>query len=734
LRARALPYLRTEILLTLLAFPLVAAGCGPRQVWGMPEEALRADLASAHYASLSSVDFATQNPADALSLSGEAPFYLSFVFDALAHPAQSLSMLELAASRSPSPWKEEAGVGLAERYNELKSWDRAAATARQLLGATLTPGLEERARRALVEALYWSKEDAAVLDESMRLAAPDAEVRLFRAVSSLRLGLPAAHGLVMGLFLDERASSLHGRFATFLAGEPQYQPLFSTAEQSIIEGRNQLAQGAWTKALPLLEGALGGADPSSYAHGALLMDMGNAYVSGGKVAAGGAFMEALAAKLAGQPRFDALEQAGRLFRRARNYPRAMRSLQVLTAEAPTADQRDRGRWSILDILFSEAPPDLADRVHAESLTWSDASYFSDLLEDRISDDVSKRRWPALLALRAALAEKGPDLIVAELDYVLARAWQEGRAQSLSLDMTARALFTDAVRRDPGGYYGILASSMLGEIPDRTIAATDTGEGQAPGTMDPLIQGFLAFGLHDEAYARLRAQRPDMDNAQLLDAARRFAAAGDLRGSMYFTGALARKRKLTLAELGLYYPRGYGTLLVQLAVGAGIPDHVLFGLVREESFFDAGVVSSAGAVGLSQLMPATAAPVARALKIADPDLKDPSTNLAIGVRHLQELLKNVDTTTKALLAYNAGLSRVRQWERAAPGLPADLFIESVPIAETRGYVRKILVSSVMYAFLYHDADPREAALSFFGIRQGALEPANGVSHPGTAPSR
>jgi soluble lytic murein transglycosylase len=204
--------------------------------------------------------------------------------------------------------------------------------------------------------------------------------------------------------------------------------------------------------------------------------------------------------------------------------------------------------------------------------------------------------------------------------------------------------------------------------------------------------------------------------------------------MYFIGALARSRRLTEAELDLYYPRGYAALVEPLAASAGIPLHVLYGLVREESYFDADVVSSAGAVGLSQLMPATAGGVARSLRIAEPDLRDPTTNLILGVRHLQDLMRSVDNPTRALLAYNAGLSRLRQWERAAGGLPADLFVESVPIAETRGYVRKILVSAVMYAFLYRDADPRETALSFFGIRQGPLGQEQDGAPRGAVPSR
>jgi soluble lytic murein transglycosylase len=263
--------------------------------------------------------------------------------------------------------------------------------------------------------------------------------------------------------------------------------------------------------------------------------------------------------------------------------------------------------------------------------------------------------------------------------------------------------------------------MLGQVPDRAVAGSAPADGPVGAPLDPFIMGFLSYGLGGESYQRLWDVREGLTDPQVLDAARRFAAAGDLRDSLNLVGALARRRKLDTAELELLYPRGYRALLEPLAASSGIPDHVLYGLVREESYFDAAIVSRAGAVGLSQLMPATALPLAQRLKIADPDLRDPVTNLTIGVRHFQDLRRNVDNPVKALLAYNAGLSRLRQWERTASGLPPDLLVESVPIAETRQYVRKILVSSVMYAFLYHDADPREAALSFFGIKQGPLGP-------------
>jgi soluble lytic murein transglycosylase len=392
--------------------------------------------------------------------------------------------------------------------------------------------------------------------------------------------------------------------------------------------------------------------------------------------------------------------------------------------ADTPAQRDRARWFIADILFETAPTDLAAQIAAESALWSDRSYFIELLQDRVADLVTARAWKTLAGLWLALRTTGPDVVCAQLSYLLAREWQEDAIRRLpgSPPVTARELFQDAENRDHAGYFGILSASMLGEMPDRTIPSS--AQAEASADLDPLSVGFISFGLSGQAYARLWPTRDALTHAQLMSAARRFADAGDFRSSLYFVGALGRKRRLSAPELQMYYPRAFSNLIEALAQGAEIPDHLLYGLVREESYFDARVVSSVGAVGLSQLMPATAADVARSLKIIDPDLRDPLTNLTIGVRHFKDMLSRTKSPTKAMLAYNGGLSRLRQWEKAAPGLPADLFVETVPIAETRDYVRKILVSSVMYAFLYHDADPREAALFFFSIARGPLDPRPG----------
>jgi soluble lytic murein transglycosylase len=140
--------------------------------------------------------------------------------------------------------------------------------------------------------------------------------------------------------------------------------------------------------------------------------------------------------------------------------------------------------------------------------------------------------------------------------------------------------------------------------------------------------------------------------------------------------------------------------------------VFFALVREESYFDPLIVSRSGAVGLTQLMSETSADSARWLRMEEYDVRDPYQNLILGGHHFSRLLARLEDIPKALMAYNAGLSRLRGWERSFAGLPADLLVEAVPFPETRNYVRKILVSAVYYGALYYQSPLEETVLLFF----------------------
>jgi soluble lytic murein transglycosylase len=129
-----------------------------------------------------------------------------------------------------------------------------------------------------------------------------------------------------------------------------------------------------------------------------------------------------------------------------------------------------------------------------------------------------------------------------------------------------------------------------------------------------------------------------------------------------------------------------------------------GVARQESAFDPRAVSSAGAVGLMQLMPATAAELARASRRPAPDrdaLTNPELSLALGARYLADLLARFDgSRTAALISYNAGPRRYLRW-RSYPEFRGDreLMIERIPFAETRRYVKAVLRNVELYRRLY-----------------------------------
>ena len=139
--------------------------------------------------------------------------------------------------------------------------------------------------------------------------------------------------------------------------------------------------------------------------------------------------------------------------------------------------------------------------------------------------------------------------------------------------------------------------------------------------------------------------------------------------------------------------------------------LLLAVSRQESEFNAGAVSSAGALGLMQLMPQTAREVARVMQVSyrrDQLTADPTYNVRLGSRYLGGLLDSWDGNyVLALAAYNAGEGRVRKWIREwgdprRPDVDAIDWIELIPFSETRNYVQRVLESLQVYRQLLNPA--------------------------------
>jgi soluble lytic murein transglycosylase len=161
------------------------------------------------------------------------------------------------------------------------------------------------------------------------------------------------------------------------------------------------------------------------------------------------------------------------------------------------------------------------------------------------------------------------------------------------------------------------------------------------------------------------------------------------------------RERIFFDYALLYPRPYDREVHAAAKLADLDAQLIYGVIRQESLYRPDAVSSAGAVGLAQLMPDTARRIARAWRQPAPaatDLFDPAVSIKLGAAHLRDLVNRFDEqTVVALAGYNAGENAADRW-LPAQAIDADVWIENIPYNETRDYVQRVLWHSVVFGWL------------------------------------
>jgi soluble lytic murein transglycosylase len=157
-----------------------------------------------------------------------------------------------------------------------------------------------------------------------------------------------------------------------------------------------------------------------------------------------------------------------------------------------------------------------------------------------------------------------------------------------------------------------------------------------------------------------------------------------------------------------YPKAFREHVEASSLEAdGLDADLLQALMREESGLDPKALSSAGALGLCQLMPSTAAEVAAKLKLPRPNtaaLLQPDLNIKLGSRYLADLMRRFEGMKPfAVASYNAGPGAVSRWQKERP--PDDLagWVEQIPLQETRNYVKRVLRSYNTYKLLFSPDD-------------------------------
>ncbi len=144
---------------------------------------------------------------------------------------------------------------------------------------------------------------------------------------------------------------------------------------------------------------------------------------------------------------------------------------------------------------------------------------------------------------------------------------------------------------------------------------------------------------------------------------------------------------------LAFPTPYLTIFEDAANNFQISPSLLFSIARTESYFDRNAVSSAGALGLVQLMPETAKEEGLTV---EQDISNPLVNVTLGTKHLVRLFDLFEKNEAyAIAAYNAGSAAVNRWKSREQNVDPALWIELIGYPETKDYVKKVLTAKDMY---------------------------------------
>ncbi|KZC15982.1 lytic transglycosylase [Rhodanobacter sp. FW510-R12] len=348
-------------------------------------------------------------------------------------------------------------------------------------------------------------------------------------------------------------------------------------------------------------------------------------------------------------------------------------------------QRDR----ILRTLALFHATDFDDGALARLIALPAAAQSEGTREWRVRVALARRDWSAVLAgIDAMPADQQQD---GEWRYFRARA-----LAALNRDDEARRLFE--AQAGQATFFGFLSADRL----DRPYAICPL-----PPTDDPQReQALLANpGLRRafELYAVDLPKPARREWARALQDAdpttQRAAVVLANRRGWYDRAVFVLNSGEALRLYELRFPLASQDGLVPQAEQAGVEPAWAYGILRAESAWVSDAQSGADARGLMQLLPSTAALVAKRNGLdwgGGDTLYDPVTNIALGTRYLAQMAARFNGSPwLASAAYNAGPNKVEQWLAARGTLAPDLFVATMPFKETREYVARVMAFSVIY---------------------------------------
>jgi soluble lytic murein transglycosylase len=334
--------------------------------------------------------------------------------------------------------------------------------------------------------------------------------------------------------------------------------------------------------------------------------------------------------------------------------------------------------------------------------------FDQLPDSSVDNDVREWRvraalWAGDYAKALAWLEEMPATLSSQPRWVY---WRGRAVEATSGSEAAASIYAGlAGLRD---FYGYLAADRIhrGYVLNARASLDDKKIQSALAEQPGLIRARALFdcNLDDDAGLEWAVALSGADSATKLQAAHLAARWG------WYTQSIT-----TLAQVGefddvrLRYPRPYASAIAEATKLTQLPSDWILAVMRQESLFRDDAVSRAGARGLMQMTPTTAAAVAKRWHLPPPQRDgtfDPPMDVQRGAAHLRDLLDKYGQLGLSLAAYNAGAIPVARW-LPPRAMDADVWIENIPYGETRGYVQRIMEHIVAFAWV-RDAEPPKLA--------------------------
>jgi soluble lytic murein transglycosylase len=399
------------------------------------------------------------------------------------------------------------------------------------------------------------------------------------------------------------------------------------------------------------------------------------------------------------------------YQRARSFlvdgkkPEARRALERVLASAP----RDTVAASAL-MLLADLDGDDGDDAAAR------AAYLRVVRGFPKSTHATHARFrAALLAFVAGHdrdAAREWDATPAMSDEAVASRYWSARAWAVLGDTgAARTRWRSVIGDEPLSYYAGLSSRRLDStvvvptmrpdtVPPPVGAPTDSALGRAT------LLGELGMDVEARFEVDRVARSSTGTYEQLLAVGSALQRAGETGRATQFGWRLLGRGDSARTDARVYrliFPLRYADTLVADARAASLDPALVAALIRQESSYMPKAQSSVGARGLMQVMPSIGRDLARSRGIGpwDPALLDrPDVSLQLGTTHFATFLaQEGGNIPRGLAAYNAGPSRVTMWAAKHGTDDPEIFVERIPFAETRDYVRNILRNRDIYAALY-----------------------------------